>query len=62
MDANNVESEFYISGDKNPATIKRELGLKVVRRELAVLAPQLKFFSDKESGEISSGWEPLIKL
>eukprot|EP00959_Pyramimonas_sp_CCMP1952_P288245 6027282-Pyramimonas_sp.AAC.1 len=54
--------EIFISGDKNVAQVKRELGLKRVRRELELHYGHLRFYSDKDKGEISCQWEPLVHV
>ncbi|CAK0862727.1 unnamed protein product, partial [Prorocentrum cordatum] len=56
------DQELFISPDKNQAQVKRELGIKHVRRELELHYPSLKFFSDKTKGEVSTQWKPLVRV
>ncbi|CAK0888071.1 unnamed protein product, partial [Prorocentrum cordatum] len=58
----NSTQEIFISGDKNVAQVKGELGLKRVRRELELHYGHLRFYSDKDKGEISCQWKPLVHV
>ncbi|CAK0872844.1 unnamed protein product [Prorocentrum cordatum] len=47
---------------ENQAQVKRELGLKYIRRELELHYPSLKYYSDKLIGEVSTQWKPLVRV
>eukprot|EP00959_Pyramimonas_sp_CCMP1952_P464341 9486425-Pyramimonas_sp.AAC.1 len=61
-DATGEEHEVFVSTDKPPAMVRRELGLKKIKNVVAQIKPGLKLFSDTIKGEISCQWKPLVRL
>ncbi|CAK0868678.1 unnamed protein product, partial [Prorocentrum cordatum] len=60
-DVQSQSAELFISTDKSPAMVKKELGLKQLRKAFEAEAAVFSYFSDKQKGEISANWKPLAK-
>eukprot|EP00959_Pyramimonas_sp_CCMP1952_P189715 3968716-Pyramimonas_sp.AAC.1 len=57
-----AKCEIFVSTDKNPAMVKKELGLKQLRKAFQEVDGNLRLFSDKAKGELSANWKPLVRF
>lgn len=62
LSPNGDMQELFLAIDENASQIRREFGFKCVRRELELHYNHLRFYSDKEKGEVSCQWRLLVHM
>ncbi|CAK0797946.1 unnamed protein product, partial [Prorocentrum cordatum] len=60
--ATNANTPLYVSSDKNPFQIQREIGLKLLRAAIEQEYTGRRFYSDKVKGELSLNWKVFVRI
>ncbi|CAK0820607.1 unnamed protein product, partial [Prorocentrum cordatum] len=58
----NADASLYVSRDKNPFQIQREISLKLLRSAVEHEYPSRPFYSDKQKGELSFSWKAFARI
>ncbi|CAK0838978.1 unnamed protein product, partial [Prorocentrum cordatum] len=61
-DVNGTRAEVYISTDKSPCQVQREILTQKNKTTLVNLYPDHHFHINKQLGEVSTQWEPLVRV
>ncbi|CAK0871117.1 unnamed protein product [Prorocentrum cordatum] len=61
-DIDGVPVEIHVSADKSACQVKKELLLKQIRREVEQIHGEHRVFANKERGELSAQWKPILRV